>query len=227
MQSPPFPRYLVPPRSKYSPQHHILKHPQLPFLPQYQRPSFTPIKNNRQNYSSLHEYPFKCMVTSRTIVPATKNVSYRFCGENQNPHFMFDNFFFPQNRAVYEIMWKNSVEPDRPQMTIKPRAWSLHALDQGYRHTLRICNTAFPRPQRLRERASMLYLYIRHISCLNIPPSRACWSAMWSVVTGAIYVGSTLINMWAHPMLESVPRLMFVIWRNLKVWADIFSDAIE
>ena len=28
MQSPPFPRYLVPPRSKYSPQHHILKHPQ-------------------------------------------------------------------------------------------------------------------------------------------------------------------------------------------------------
>ena len=26
------PRYLVPPRSKYS-QHHVLKHPQLPFLP--------------------------------------------------------------------------------------------------------------------------------------------------------------------------------------------------
>ena len=28
MQSPPFPRYLVPPRSKYSPQHHVLNHPQ-------------------------------------------------------------------------------------------------------------------------------------------------------------------------------------------------------
>ena len=46
-QSPPFPRYLVKPMSKYSPQHHILKHPQLPFLPQclfsisgiYRRPS--------------------------------------------------------------------------------------------------------------------------------------------------------------------------------------------
>ena len=46
MQSPPFPRYLVPPRSKYSPQHHVPKHPQLPFLPQCQRPSFTPIQNN-------------------------------------------------------------------------------------------------------------------------------------------------------------------------------------
>jgi len=45
MQSPPFPRYLVPPRSKYSPQHHILKHPQVPFLPQCQRPSFTPISD--------------------------------------------------------------------------------------------------------------------------------------------------------------------------------------
>jgi len=44
MQSRPFPRYLVPPRSKYSPQHHVLKHPQLPFLPQCQRPSFTRTK---------------------------------------------------------------------------------------------------------------------------------------------------------------------------------------
>ena len=44
MQSLPFPRYLVPLRSKYSPQHHISKQLQLPFLPQCQRPSFTPIK---------------------------------------------------------------------------------------------------------------------------------------------------------------------------------------
>ena len=54
MQSPPFPRYLIPPRSKYSPQHHVLKHQQLSFLPQCQRPSFTPIQNNRQNYTSMY-----------------------------------------------------------------------------------------------------------------------------------------------------------------------------
>ena len=52
MQLPPLPCYLVPPRPKYSPQHPILKHPQPTFLPQCQRPSFTPIKNDRQNYSS-------------------------------------------------------------------------------------------------------------------------------------------------------------------------------
>ena len=28
------------------------------------------------------------------------------------------NFFFFENHTVYEIMWKNSVERGRPQMTI-------------------------------------------------------------------------------------------------------------
>jgi len=32
-------------------------------------------------------------------------------------HFVFNNFCF-RNRYVYEIMWKNTVEADRPQMTI-------------------------------------------------------------------------------------------------------------
>jgi hypothetical protein len=27
-------------------------------------------------------------------------------------------FYFFENCAVYEIMWKNMVQPDRPQMTI-------------------------------------------------------------------------------------------------------------
>jgi hypothetical protein len=34
---------------------------------------------------------------------------------------MFNNFFF-ENRAVYEVMWKNIVERSRPQMTI----WHMH-----------------------------------------------------------------------------------------------------
>ena len=41
-------------RPKYSPQHPILKHPQPTFLPQCQRPSFTPIQDNGQNYSSIY-----------------------------------------------------------------------------------------------------------------------------------------------------------------------------
>jgi hypothetical protein len=60
----------------------------------------------------------------------------------------------PENRALYDIMWKNMVESDRPQMTIQCGA--------GYRHTLRVTRVAFPRQQWLRER-----LYIHHLYCLQ------------------------------------------------------------
>ena len=42
---------LVPLSPKYYPQYPILKHPQPTLLPQCKRPSFTPIQNNRQNYT--------------------------------------------------------------------------------------------------------------------------------------------------------------------------------
>jgi hypothetical protein len=53
MKFSPFPCYLVPLIPIYSPQHPILKHTQPTFLPQCQRPSFTPIEQNRQNYISV------------------------------------------------------------------------------------------------------------------------------------------------------------------------------
>jgi len=48
------------------------------------------------------------------------------CKENQNTHFMF-NTFCSGNCAVYEIMWKNAVEPDKSQMTTYYGACALHA----------------------------------------------------------------------------------------------------
>jgi hypothetical protein len=48
------------------------------------------------------------------------------CSEIQNTHFMF-NKFFPESRAVYTVMWKNKVEPNKPQMTIQHGACALHA----------------------------------------------------------------------------------------------------
>jgi len=44
-----------------------------------------------------------------------QKISYR---ENQDTQFIF-NTFSPENRAVYEIMWKNMVEPDASQLTKK------------------------------------------------------------------------------------------------------------
>jgi len=45
------------------------------------------------------------------------NISDKSCGEGQNTHFMYDNLF-SENRAMYEIMWENVLEPGRPQMAV-------------------------------------------------------------------------------------------------------------
>ena len=54
MLTSPFPCHLNPLTTKYSPGHPILRHPQPNFLLQCEQPSFTPIQNNRLNYSSLY-----------------------------------------------------------------------------------------------------------------------------------------------------------------------------
>jgi hypothetical protein len=48
-------------RFKYSPHIPVFKHPPSMFLPQYQRPSFTPILNHRRNYSFVYSnlYAFR------------------------------------------------------------------------------------------------------------------------------------------------------------------------
>jgi hypothetical protein len=47
-------RHFSSPRSKYSPQHPVLRHPQSMFLPYYQGPSFARIQNYKQNYSFVN-----------------------------------------------------------------------------------------------------------------------------------------------------------------------------
>jgi hypothetical protein len=44
--------------------------------------------------------------------------------EKIKKHILYSIIFFSKHIAVYEIMWKNTVEPKRPQMTI----WFMHIL---------------------------------------------------------------------------------------------------
>ena len=71
-------------------------------------------------------------------------------------HFVFSNFFFFENRAVYEIMWKNFVDVGRPKMIKRMRIASWIPKFTEY-----VILIAFPLQQRLHERASVLcYTYI-------------------------------------------------------------------
>jgi len=57
------------------------------------------------------------VIISRSVLLGIRNISDKICRENQNTYYMFNNFFF-ENPAVYEIMWKNISERERPQMKI-------------------------------------------------------------------------------------------------------------
>jgi hypothetical protein len=75
------------------------------------------LKSDNNNGTS-HEDLRTFMIIRRSLFRLRiTNVSDKSCTENQNTHFIFNKFFF-QNRAVYEIMWNNMVQPDKPQMTI-------------------------------------------------------------------------------------------------------------
>jgi hypothetical protein len=74
------------------------------------------LKSDKNN-GTLHKDLCTFMIISRWILLTMRNVSDESCRENQKAHFIF-NKFVSENRAFYEIMWKNVVEPDGPQMTI-------------------------------------------------------------------------------------------------------------
>ena len=64
----------------------------------------------------LYEDHWTFLIISRLFLLRMRNVSDKSCRGNQNTHFIFQFFL---NGAVYEIMWKNTVEPSRLQMTIR------------------------------------------------------------------------------------------------------------
>jgi len=56
---------------------------------------------------ALHEDLCTCLIC-RSLLLRMRNVSDKVCRDN----------LFVENHAVHEIMWKNILEPDRPQVAI-------------------------------------------------------------------------------------------------------------
>jgi uncharacterized Fe-S cluster-containing MiaB family protein len=53
---------------------------------------------------TLHEDHYTFSITPRSFLLGMKNISDK-CAVKFETYFMFSNFFFSENRAVYEIMW--------------------------------------------------------------------------------------------------------------------------
>jgi hypothetical protein len=73
-----------------------------------------------------------------------RNVSDRCRRENQNRHFMFKNYF--SAIAANEKMWENTVERDRPRMTIRRMRIACWLPKATNKHT-----QSFPQQQWLHE----------------------------------------------------------------------------
>ena len=103
---------------------------------------------------NLHEDRYTFMTISRSVLLRMRNVSNKIYIKNQNTHFVYKDIF--ENRVVCEIMWKNIVQPARPQMTIwrmRTVRWITKATDTHSEYLL-----LFPLQQWLHKRSSILLI---------------------------------------------------------------------
>ena len=144
---------------------------------------------------TLHENVFTFMTIHRRFFLRMRNVSNKICNEYQNTHFMF-SYFSSENRAVYDIIPKNIVQPERMQIIWRLRVayriskptcaqahtrvraptptpthtaarTNTHTLPHAHAHTQKyVIIIAFPRQQWLQKRASILRL--THAACLML-----------------------------------------------------------
>jgi len=119
---------------------------------------------------TLHEDRQIVLIISRSVVLRVRNVSDKSCTENQNTHFVFSNFFISfENRAVYEIMWKNIVERGRSQMTIQRMRVACWIPNATNTHSEYVILIAFALRQWWHKRPSVLRicvtLFVHCLSC--------------------------------------------------------------
>ena len=89
------------------------------------------------NNGSLHEDQYTFFITSRSNLLRIKTFQTKVVDKIKVQTSC--SMDFPENRAVYEIMWKNVVEPDATENNMAHAHCMLDTL--GYKHTLRLYNT--------------------------------------------------------------------------------------
>jgi hypothetical protein len=107
----------------------------------------------------LHGDKYTFMIISRSVLLRMKNISDNSCRKNENTLVTGNTFFFFfENRAVYDITCKNTVETGRPHMTIWRTAFRIPKATNT--HPECVILYTFLLQQCLHEHASMLrYTY--------------------------------------------------------------------
>jgi hypothetical protein len=109
----------------------------------------------------LHEDQYIFLITCDSVLFKMRSVSDKRCTENRNTHFMFNNIFFFENCAFNLITWKNTVDPYRPQMTIRRMSLTRWIPNATNTHSEYVTFITFPQQQWLQQRASTSrYTYV-------------------------------------------------------------------
>ena len=112
--------------------------------------------------------------------------------------------FFPQNRAVFEIMWKNVVNPDMIQMAEWHICFASWITKDTNTHSEYVILIAFPMQQWLHECASMLhYMYIDSLLMSAIQSIQTKWNLQttWCFSDRASWIDYILITNLMHWLL--------------------------
>jgi hypothetical protein len=105
---------------------------------------------------TLHEDHRTFLIISRYVLLTMRNVSDGFVEEIKT-HFVVNNFFPPENRAVYELMRRNIAEPNRPQMTMWRMRIACWIPKSTVTHSECVIRIAFP----------LQLLHFRHAFCMS------------------------------------------------------------
>jgi hypothetical protein len=118
--------------------------------------------------------------------------------EKSKPRFTWITFFFFEKHAFYEAMWKNVVEPDRPQVTI-----------HGSCHTNWQSNTTVFYYNLLSQ--GYMFRLLRVIIRPSNEPIQdyLITSALWDPV--ALTIGSVIV-VWTHVNRTNYSVLVKYIW---------------
>ena len=116
--------------------------------------------------------------------------------EKIKAHIYASIFFFFENLAVYDIMWKNIVKSDRPQMTVwhvRIACWIPKATNT---HSEYVVLIALPLQQWLHERASVVRY--THIACLVLRSQDLFFSHFHSLLDSVQPIFRTVFT---HPYI--------------------------
>jgi hypothetical protein len=89
-----------------------------------------------------------------------RNVSDKSCRENQNTHFMFNNFFPKSCRLCDNVEKYGTARQATDDNIIRRMRFACWITKATETHSDYVTLIAFPRQRWLRERASLLRLYV-------------------------------------------------------------------